>query len=130
VVAATRSSVLVSNDKGATWQTCRSAVVCGQHPQRGHCFRWPDHDRRPRRRVPQRDGGATWEHVVNGLPGKDITSVSFDSTHHRLLATSDATGVIFESRDGGRSWQRGPDSGFPAAPGQRDWRTLRGRDSL
>jgi len=21
--------------------------------------------------------------------------------------------VIFESRDGGRSWQRGPDSGFP-----------------
>jgi hypothetical protein len=21
--------------------------------------------------------------------------------------------VVFESRDGGRSWQRGPDSGFP-----------------
>jgi photosystem II stability/assembly factor-like uncharacterized protein len=59
------------------------------------------------------DGGAIWEHVVNGLPAKDITSVSFDSTHQRLLATSDATSVIFESRDGGRSWQRGPDSGFP-----------------
>jgi hypothetical protein len=59
------------------------------------------------------DGGATWEHAVNGLPDKDITSVSFDSARKRLLATSDATGVIFESRDGGRSWQRGPDSGFP-----------------
>ena len=76
------------------------------------------------------DGGATWEHVVNGLPAKDITSVSFDSTHKRLLATSDATGVIFESTDGGRSWQRGPDSGYPAAPGQRDWRTLRRRDAV
>jgi hypothetical protein len=59
------------------------------------------------------DGGATWEHAVNGLPDKDITSVSFDSTRKRLLATSDTTGVIFESNDGGRSWQRGPDSGFP-----------------
>jgi hypothetical protein len=39
--------------------------------------------------------------------------VSFDPAHKRLLATSDATGVIFESRDSGRSWQRGPDSGFP-----------------
>jgi len=59
------------------------------------------------------DGGATWQHVLNGLPDKDITSVSFDSTRKRLLATSDSTGVIFESHDGGRSWQRGPDSGFP-----------------
>jgi hypothetical protein len=59
------------------------------------------------------DGGATWEHIVSGIPTKDISSVSFDSTRKRLLATSDSTGVIFESRDGGRTWQRGPDSGFP-----------------
>ena len=59
------------------------------------------------------DGGASWEHVLDGLPAKDITSVSFDATRNRLLATSDQTGVIFESRDGGRSWQRGPDSGYP-----------------
>ncbi len=55
----------------------------------------------------------TWQHIVNGLPDKDISSVSFDSTHKRMLATSYSTGVIFESLDGGRSWQRGPDSGFP-----------------
>jgi photosystem II stability/assembly factor-like uncharacterized protein len=113
VVAATRSSVLVSNDRGATWKlaglpsyvvSIRSAAIASDSQimiaSREGAFR-------------SGDGGATWEHVVNGLPGKDITSVSFDPTHKRMLATSDATGVIFESRDGGRSWQRGPDSGFP-----------------
>ena len=112
-VAATRSSVLVSNDRGATWKqgalpsyvvSIRSAAIASDNQiviaSREGAFR-------------SGDGGATWEHVVNGLPGKDITYVSFDSTHKRMLATSDATGVIFESRDGGRSWQRGPDSGFP-----------------
>jgi photosystem II stability/assembly factor-like uncharacterized protein len=113
VVAATRSSVLVSNDRGTTWKrtglpsyvvSIRNAAIAsdGQFivASREGAFR-------------SVDGGATWEHVGNGLPGKDITSVSFDPAHKRLLATSDATGVIFESRDGGRSWQRGPDSGFP-----------------
>lgn len=113
VVAATRSSVLVSNDNGSTWAraglptyvvSIRSAAIASDSQimiaSREGAFR-------------SGDGGATWEHVVNGLPGKDITSVSFDATHKRLLATSDMTGVIFESRDGGRSWQRGPDSGYP-----------------
>src|SRR2546426_1098948 len=59
------------------------------------------------------DGGIRWEHVANGLPSKDITSVSFDASHNRLLATSGSTGVIFVSSDSGRSWQRGPDTGFP-----------------
>ena len=113
VVAATHSRVLVSNDSGSTWKlaglptyvvSIRSAAIASDSEimiaAREGAFR-------------SGDGGATWEHVVNGLPGKDITSVSFDPTRKRLLATSDATGVIFESRDGGRSWQRGPDSGFP-----------------
>jgi len=113
VVAATRSSVLVSNDSGLTWKlaglpkyvvSIRSAAIASENEimiaSREGAFR-------------SGDGGATWEHAVNGLPDKDITSVSFDSTRKRLLATSDTTGVIFESNDGGRSWQRGPDSGFP-----------------
>ncbi len=113
VVAATRSNVLVSGDSGKTWLkaslpsyvvSIRGVAIASDGQimiaSREGAFR-------------SGDGGATWEHAVNGLPGKDITSVSFDSTHRRLLATSDATGVIFESRDGGRSWQRGPDSGYP-----------------
>jgi photosystem II stability/assembly factor-like uncharacterized protein len=113
VVAATRASVLVSNDSGSTWKlaglpsyvvSIRSAAIASDSEimiaAREGAFR-------------SGDGGATWDHVVNGLPSTDITFVSFDSTHKRLLVTSDATGVIFESRDGGRSWEHGPDSGFP-----------------
>jgi photosystem II stability/assembly factor-like uncharacterized protein len=113
VVAATRSNVLISNDSGSTWKQAGlpayvvsirgTAIVSDSEimiAAREGAFR-------------SGDGGATWDHIGNGLPSKDITSVSFDSTHKRLLATSDATGVIFESNDGGRSWQRGPDTGFP-----------------
>jgi len=113
IVAATRSSVLVSTNNGATWRpsTLPSYVVS----IRGATLA-ADSDIVIAARegaYHSRDAGATWEHVVNGIPAKDITSVSFDSARGRVLATSDSTGVIFESRDGGRSWQRGPDSGFP-----------------
>ncbi len=112
-VAATRSSVMVSNDAGMTWKTASlPSYVLGIHSaaiasetefmiaSREGAFR-------------SEDSGATWQHVLNGLPGNNISSVSFDFAHKRLLATSDTTGVIFQSIDGGRSWQRGPDSGFP-----------------
>ena len=59
------------------------------------------------------DSGLNWSHVLTGLPDKEITSVSLDANGNRLLATSLQTGVIFQSTDGGRSWQRGPDSGYP-----------------
>jgi len=113
VVAATRSSVMVSNDGGEKWElavlpnyvvSIRGATIVGDGQfliaSREGAYR-------------SNDGGASWQHIVDGLPAKDITSVSFDSTHKRLFATSDATGVIFESRDGGRTWQRGPDTGYP-----------------
>jgi photosystem II stability/assembly factor-like uncharacterized protein len=59
------------------------------------------------------DSGATWSHVLTGLPDKEITSVMYDTSGSRLLATSLQTGVIFQSTDSGRTWQRGPDSGYP-----------------
>ena len=59
------------------------------------------------------DDGATWTHLLTGLPDKDITSIVYDANGKRLLATSMQTGVIFESTDSGRTWQRGPDSGYP-----------------
>jgi photosystem II stability/assembly factor-like uncharacterized protein len=113
VVAATHSSVLVSQNAGATWQPAalasypinvRSVTVTPE----GQIF------------VSTREGafhsadsGQSWNHVVAGLPDKDITSVTYDGSHKRLLATSGQTGVVFESADGGSTWQRGPDSGFP-----------------
>jgi len=113
LVATTRSTAFVSNDSGATWKqgglpsylvSIRGSAIASDNSilvaAREGIFR-------------SSDAGATWEHVVNGLPSKDITSVSFDSAHKRLLATSDSTGVIFVSNDSGHSWQRGPDTGFP-----------------
>jgi photosystem II stability/assembly factor-like uncharacterized protein len=104
---------LVSNDSGATWKQAglpsylvgiRGSALASDSTiviaAREGIFR-------------SSDGGTMWEHVVNGLPAKDITSVSFDAAHKRMLATSDTTGVIFVSHDSGRSWQRGPDTGFP-----------------
>jgi len=113
VVAATRSTVLVSEDQGKIWQPARLAsyainIRSVTVAPDGQIF------------VATREGafhsadsGKTWNHVVAGLPDKDITSVAYDGSHKRLLATSGQTGVVFESADGGNTWQRGPDSGFP-----------------
>ncbi len=113
VVAATRSTVLVSEDSGAAWQSARLAsypinvrsVTVAPNGQivvatREGAFH-------------SADSGKSWNHVVAGLPDKDITSVAYDGSHKRLLATCGQTGVVFESTDGGNTWQRGPDSGYP-----------------
>ena len=113
IVAATRTNVLYSSNNGATWQQAPlSSYITAIHgvtltpegeilvASREGAFR-------------STDSGATWEHVVNGIPDKNISSITYDQSKKRLLATSIATGVIFESKDGGRSWHRGPDSGYP-----------------
>ncbi len=113
VVAATRTNVLCSSNNGATWQQAPlSSYITSIHgvtltpegeilvASREGAFR-------------SSDSGTTWEHIVNGLPDKNISSIAYDQSKKRLLATSNATGVIFESRDSGRSWHRGPDSGYP-----------------
>jgi photosystem II stability/assembly factor-like uncharacterized protein len=113
VVAATRSTVLVSENEGKAWQTARLAsypinVRGVTVTPDGQIF------------VSSREGafhsadsGKSWNHINAGLPDKDITSVAYDGNHKRLLATSGQTGVVFESTDGGSTWQRGPDSGYP-----------------
>jgi len=113
VVAATRTNVLYSANGGNTWQQAPlSSYITSIHgvtvtpegqilvASREGAFR-------------SSDSGATWEHVVNGLPDKNISSIAYDQGRKRLLATSTATGVVFESKDNGRTWHRGPDSGYP-----------------
>jgi photosystem II stability/assembly factor-like uncharacterized protein len=113
VVAATHSGVLVSQNAGIAWQPAalasypiniRGVTVAPEGiifvATREGAFR-------------SADSGQSWNHVVAGLPDKDITSVAYDGTRRRLLATSGQAGVVFESVDGGSTWQRGPDSGFP-----------------
>jgi photosystem II stability/assembly factor-like uncharacterized protein len=114
IAVATHNGVLVSTDSGKTWQEStglsryvsfiRSVTVTPDKAilvaSREGAFRSPN-------------AGAGWEHMENGLPDKNISSITFDRSANRLLATSTETGVVFESVDGGQSWHRGPDTGYP-----------------
>ncbi|MFY9791397.1 MAG: YCF48-related protein, partial [Candidatus Sulfotelmatobacter sp.] len=113
VVAATRSKVLVSQDEGKIWQP---AVLASYPINIRNVTVTPDGQVLVATRegvFHSTDSGKSWNHVLTGLPDKDITSVAYDGSHKRLLATSGQTGVVFESTDGGSSWQRGPDAGYP-----------------
>jgi photosystem II stability/assembly factor-like uncharacterized protein len=57
------------------------------------------------------DGGKTWEHVLAGLPPRNVFAVRYDPVSQRLLATALFAHGVFESKDGGQSWQRTPDTG-------------------
>jgi len=57
-----------------------------------------------------RDGGKTWEHMLGGLPSREILSVHYDPTIGRLLATAFHTRTVFESDDGGNAWKTLPAS--------------------
>lgn len=110
VVAATRSNLLVSSDGGTVWR---------EAPLRQSVSRINSVILLPRESVYiatregaflSSDGGASWEHLANGLPSKEIDSLTHDSTNNRLLATSG--GSVFESMDKGRSWRRSADTGY------------------
>lgn len=57
------------------------------------------------------DSGQTWEHVLGGLPARNVFVVRYDSVSQRLLATAQHTHGVFESKDGGKTWTRTPDTG-------------------
>jgi photosystem II stability/assembly factor-like uncharacterized protein len=114
IAVATHNGVLVSTDDGKTWQESsglsqyvsfiRTVTVTPDNQilvaSREGAFRSPN-------------AGGGWEHMENGLPDKNISSITYDFTGNRLLATSTETGVVFESADSGQSWHRGPDTGYP-----------------
>jgi photosystem II stability/assembly factor-like uncharacterized protein len=114
IAVATRSSVLTSTNGGARWQesntlapfvsSIRTLTITPDKQimiaSREGAFRSPN-------------AGGGWEHMQNGLPDKNISSITYDQSSQKLLATSTETGVVFESQDNGQSWQRGPDTGYP-----------------
>jgi len=112
IVAATRSIVLVSTDGGTEWkQAPLTSFVSSVY---GLAIT-PDANIFVASRegiFHSADAGKTWEHVVNGVPAKDIGSVTYDSERKRLFATSIVSSVIFQSDDNGRSWQRHSDAGY------------------
>jgi photosystem II stability/assembly factor-like uncharacterized protein len=57
------------------------------------------------------DAGATWEHVLGGLPARNVYVVRYDLASKNLLATAQQTHGVFESTDGGQTWHRSADTG-------------------
>jgi len=57
------------------------------------------------------DGGKTWEHMLGGLPPRNVYVVHSVPGSDRLLATAMHTHGVFESDDGGKSWKRSADTG-------------------
>lgn len=113
IAAASTTNVLLSSDGGSTWQP--SSLASYVTSIRGVTLT-PDAQIIVASRegaFASTDSGATWRHLSNGLPDKNISSVTYDGSRKRLLATSTETGVVFFSENGGQKWHRGPDSGYP-----------------
>jgi photosystem II stability/assembly factor-like uncharacterized protein len=113
VVAATRGEVLFSTNSGATWK--QAVLPANVSVIRGVTVTPDVHIMVASREGAFRstDTGTTWQRMLNGLPDRDISSISYDHSGKGLLATSMATSTVFQSNDGGQSWRRGPDSGYP-----------------
>lgn len=52
------------------------------------------------------DGGDSFQRVLNGMAATDIRAIEYDPQGRRLLAASGAYKDVFESTDGGATWQR------------------------
>ena len=58
------------------------------------------------------NGGASWVHVMSGLPPNQVLGINYDATGNRLLATAMESRSVFESTDGGKSWKASPQARF------------------
>ena len=57
------------------------------------------------------DAGQTWQYMLGGLPKSDVLAVGYDPSGQRLLATALHSRAVFQSKDGGKSWQSTPEAG-------------------
>ena len=130
VVAATRSTVLVSTDSGAAWQSARLAsypinIRSVTVAPDGQIF------------IATREGafhsadsGKSWNHIVAGLPDKDITSVAYDGSHRRLARDQRADRRCVREHGWRKFVAARTRLRLPASPHQRGARALRGGNSV
>jgi photosystem II stability/assembly factor-like uncharacterized protein len=121
VLAITRSSLVISEDGGNTWKSAQlpayltgvfSLAIAPEHvvwlATREGAFRTSD-------------WGATWEHVLGGLPPRQVYNVAWDAQGKRLLAIA-GRGALYSSADAGQNWTE-IDAGFRVI----SWTANRGR---
>jgi len=114
IAVATTDKVLVSMDHARTWKASRSlpSYVNGiQSLTIGPDEQIIIASRKGAFRV--RSLGARWERLRLGMPSMNVTSVTYDEGHRRLLATIAENTAIFESTDGGHGWHRISDTRYP-----------------
>ncbi len=105
VLAASPAAVLLSHDGGTTWSELKlpryvSRVINAALGPNSEvwiithigAFR-------------SKDAGQTWEHAMAGQPLTNISFVRYDFPNKRLLAVANSRSQIYESKDGGESWQ-------------------------
>jgi len=103
VVAASLNGVFVSKDAGVTWTKPRVPIYVTAIYAAAIT---PDAIWIATREGALRsaDSGATWDHVLGGLPGRNVRAIDYDPYGRRLLATA-SNGQLFESRNSGDSWK-------------------------
>ena len=123
IAAATPFAVSVSSDAGQTWT--RSSMPA--YVTRIYAMAiTPDGELWSATRegaLHSSDQGVTWEHVLAGLPARNLGGVAYDDPGKRLLMIALGSGEVFSSSDLGHSWQRAANSGYPT----RALASVRGR---
>ncbi len=125
VLVATGWGMIVSDDRGKTWRAGGTLpgidypVPFVGHPADANLLfvaggrtwppNWYELGRSRARIARSRDGGATWEHLLGGLPeGQRATygALALDAWPNGFdVFAADTDGQIFESGDSGNSWQ-------------------------
>jgi photosystem II stability/assembly factor-like uncharacterized protein len=111
LLAATRTEIFVSLDQGAKWEVVKLPPTVNTFSDVAIT---PDTDILLVSHIGvlrSSDLGASWEPSKGLSPGQ-VSLVSSTDSGKTLLGTSSSSGVIFHSRDGGRSWQPRVDSGY------------------
>lgn len=114
VVAATRSKVFVSIDGGTVWK--QAALSSANRTNIYDVVISPDSRifvATSEGAFRSSNGGASWEHIRNGLPVQEVGSMTFDAQNKRLVAYSD--GFVFDSKDRGQNWRHLDDIGLGVA---------------
>lgn len=104
LVAAVGSTVVVSEDNGASWQELPSF---DQFYFLEHLFAANDHTFYAASFMAYgvmktTDGGKHWHHLANDLPQKPVTALNGTDERHLYLSSE---GKIYHSVDGGLHWQ-------------------------
>lgn len=107
VLAATSNSVALSRDRGTAWTRLRLppyvTAVYGIAAEPGTIWLATREGA-----LRSADVGETWEHVLGGLPARQVSAITCDlQTRHLHAATF--SGELYESVDGGQSWRRADD---------------------